>query len=60
MRTRKIVVWFNPHKKTYYYKMVKCTYRNYKIGDNNSYGHKILFIIDNVYVLKPKISIKSV
>lgn len=59
MRNQKIIVWFNPHKNSYYYKMVKGTYANYEVGYTNSYNHKIIFIIDNVYVVKPKVSIKT-
>lgn len=41
-----IVVWFNPNKKEYYYKIVKGYYRKYEVGEKNRYGHTIILVID--------------
>lgn len=40
-----IVVWFNPNKKTYYYKIVKGYYKRYFVGYRNSYDHEVILII---------------
>ena len=43
-----IVVWYNPTKDTYYYKIIKCHYHenfDYLPGAVNSYGHVIIIII---------------
>lgn len=51
---RKMYIWHNLNKDTYYYKINIGTYKNYKIGDLNSYNHKLVLIIDNE-VLEPVI-----
>ena len=40
-----IVVWFNPNKVEYYYKLVKGYYRHYEVGMNNRYGHTVILVI---------------
>lgn len=45
---KKIIIWYNPNKDTFYYKIVRGIYYesyNYEIGSVNSYGHIIKFII---------------
>lgn len=42
-----IVIYYNPNKKDYYYKVVGSSSKYY-VGYKNSYGHEVLFII-NVY-----------
>lgn len=54
-----IIVWYNPNKKTYYYKIVSGFYRDYKVGLKNNYGHEIVIIIKGVYTLKPRLSLKT-
>lgn len=41
-----IVVWYNPKKNNYYYKVVNNFFDKYYIGYSNQYGHKIVLIID--------------
>ena len=41
----KIIVWHNLNNDTYYYKVVKCFYRDYEVGYINQYNHKIIIII---------------
>lgn len=43
---KKIIVWHNLNKNTYYYKIVKCSYINYYVGYKNQYDHEIILIID--------------
>ena len=49
---KKIVVWYNPHKKYYYYKIVSFHYRPYELGVTNSYGHVIVLVIPNIKKLE--------
>lgn len=55
----KIVVWHNPKKDMLFYKLVNCSYRDYKVGDLNSYGHKVVLVIDKVYVIRKKMSLRK-
>lgn len=41
-----IVIYYNPHKKEYYYKIVKGYYRKYVVGNKNKYGHITLLVIE--------------
>ena len=46
---KRLVVWYNPQKETYYYKIVRgFFYENYDyvVGAVNSYGHTIVLIIE--------------
>lgn len=52
-----IVVWFNPNKNEYYYKIVKGYYRKYNINDKNRYGHVIILTIP-LYKLFYKVPIR--
>lgn len=45
---KKIVIWHNVQKDTYYFKIVRGLFYeryNYEIGAINNYGHKIVLII---------------
>lgn len=46
MNYREIVIWYNPTKKTYYYKKSKGTYQNYYVGYKNQYNHEVVLLID--------------
>lgn len=46
-----IVVWFNPNKKEYYYRIVKGFYKKYFIGFKNQYNHEVILIIPLNYDL---------
>lgn len=50
----KLYVWHNLNNDTYYYKVNSGTYKNYKVGDRNSYNHVLILIVENE-VLKPVI-----
>ena len=43
---RIIVVWYNPHKKTYYYRFVSGFYAKYEVGYKNQYDHEVILVID--------------
>ena len=55
----KIIVWYNPKKNIYYYKKIKGYYADYYIGYENSYGHKIILIIDDLVVYTIKVPLKT-
>lgn len=55
----KLYVWYNIKSDTYYYKVYKGTYKRYEIGDKNTYGHKLVLIIDDD-ILRPVVVKKYV
>lgn len=59
MKKITIVVWHNTTENQYYYKIVKGTYTNYEVGYRNSYNHKVISIIPNVYIDIVKPSFKE-
>lgn len=46
---KRLIVWYNPNKKIYYYKIIKTHYIDYFIGYKNSYNHEVVLIIDDLY-----------
>ena len=45
---KKLVVWYNPNKNTYYYRVVRGFFYEryeYKEGSINNYGHVIVLVI---------------
>lgn len=40
-----LVIWFNTEKKSYYYRLVKNTYKKYFVGYRNQYNHEVVLII---------------
>lgn len=58
---RKCVVWYKPLDNTYYHRIVKGHYEyfDYKVGNYNSYGHKIVHVIDNFDFKEKKFPIKK-
>lgn len=50
----RIIVWFNPQKNDYYYKVMQTYYNPYFKGYKNQFNHEIVLIIDLVYGRKPK------
>lgn len=55
-----IIVWYNPNKQKIYHKFVKGTGYSYHIGDYNSYGHCIIYIIKLYKEVRPvKIKLKE-
>lgn len=56
---KKIVVWYNPNKRNYYYKLVWGFYTNYHIGYVNQYSHVVVLIIDRVDIKVKKDPLKK-
>lgn len=57
---KRLIIWFNPNKEIYYYKIVKVHYVDYFVGYENSYGHQVVLIIDDlIFQQKKKISLKK-
>lgn len=45
---KKLVVWHNVDKNTYYYRIVRGLFYeryNYEVGEINNYGHRIVLVI---------------
>lgn len=55
----KLYVWHNLNNDTYYYRVTSGTYKDYKVGDKNSYNHEVVLIVENE-VLHPVIVKKYV
>lgn len=51
----KIIVWYNPHKDSYYYRYVTGIYRDYQIGYTDSYDHVVILIIDDEKIFEPTV-----
>lgn len=49
---KKIIVWCNPYKKEFYFKIVSHRYMDYRVGACNSYDHFIVLIIPNIKKLE--------
>lgn len=52
----KLLVYHNLNNDSYYYKINHGTYKDYKVGDFNSYNHEVILIIENIYLEHYKIS----
>ena len=55
---RKLVVWYNPNRKEYYYKIVQNWFNKYQVGYVNGYDHIVVLVIDVCFKL-PKKTLKS-
>ena len=53
-----IVIW-KRRDSSLYYRVVRGTYKNYFIGYENQYHHKVVFIINNVYISNKDYSFKA-
>ncbi len=51
-----IVLWQKPDGEIYY-RIVGSN--NYRVGDLNSYDHKVIFVIPGLYEWQPKIPIRN-
>ena len=56
---RKIIIWYNPNKEKYYYKLVWGFYARYRIGYKNQYNHVVILIIDRVDIKIAKEPLKT-
>lgn len=54
-----VVVWFNPNKKEYYYKIVKGYYKRYFVGYKNQYNHEVILVIPLKYEVIYKIPLRK-
>ena len=55
---KNIVVYYNPNKKEYYYKVVSID--THYVGYKNSYGHEVIMIINVLDIwYPPKVSLKE-
>lgn len=41
-----LVVWYNPKKDFYYYRIIHDVFGRYHVGYINQYGHKVIVYID--------------
>ncbi len=59
---RKLIVWHNLNKDTYYYKFITGCYTNYNIGYKNQYNHEIILIVSNpeLQPIKEYVSLRRV
>lgn len=55
-----IVIYHNPRKNEYYYKIVKGYYRKYAVGQKNRYGHIILLVIEYKDIYKKPTLLRKV
>ncbi len=46
---KKLVIWYNPNKRMYYYRYVNDIFNKYYVGYINQYNHVVILIID-VYI----------
>ena len=56
---RIIVIWYNPNKRIYYYKLVWGFYTRYYVGYRNQYNHEVVLIIDRVDIMVKKDPLKT-
>lgn len=56
---KKIVIWYNPNKRIYYYKLVWGFYANYYVGYRNQFNHEVVLIIDRVDIKIKKDPLKT-
>lgn len=43
---KQIVIWHNPNRNTYYYKIIKGSYKTYDVGFVNQYNHEVIMVIN--------------
>lgn len=43
---KKIIVWYNPRKKQYFYKSIYDHFKRYYVGYVNQYNHEVILVID--------------
>ena len=48
----KIVIW-KKKDNTYYYRIYRHCFLNFDVGYHNSYGHEVVFIIDDLEFKRP-------
>lgn len=52
MLNRKLIIWYNPKKDVFYYKIVEGFYQRYYVGYKNSYNHEVILIIPVEFKVK--------
>lgn len=43
---KKIIIWYNPNKHIYYYKISYDFFDKFKVGFKNQYNHSVILVID--------------
>lgn len=43
---KSLIVWFNPNKNEYYYKVIYNLFGKYEVGYINQYNHIVILVID--------------
>lgn len=55
-----IIIWHNEKKNDYYYKSIHdYSFKKYYTGYENQYGHRVILVIQNIYLEKSRKSIKK-
>lgn len=55
----RVIVWHNLNKNTYYYKIIRGTYNEYRVGYINHYNHKIIVIVEDIYLHEYKVPLRK-
>lgn len=56
---KKIIVWFNPRTKRYFYKQIHDIFERYYVGYVNQYNHEVILVIDIYKDLIKKTPLKT-
>lgn len=56
---KKIIVWYNPRYKQFYYKSIYDYFDKYYVGYVNQYNHEVILVIDIYKDLIKKTSLKT-
>lgn len=58
---RRLIIWHDDKKGVYYHRLINGSYieQNYAVGSFNSYGHKIVHIVDNFDFYKKRVPLKK-
>lgn len=57
MYHRFLVVWFNPHNSSYYYRLLKHNYNDYHVGFVNQYDHIIVLFDEIKFYYSKKLNV---
>ena len=57
MYHRYLVVWFNPHKQEYYYRLCKTNYSDYHVGFVNQYDHIVVLFDEITFCYSKRLSV---
>ena len=54
MKYNQVVIWYNPHNKTYYHKKMRHLWRYLYVGYVNQFEHEVIMMIDLRDLCKPQ------